>query len=321
VSDPDLLTIGRVNLDLYAQQHGVPFADVVGWDAMVGGSPVNVAIGAVRLGVPAGVLTAVGGDLVGDWVLAALEREGVDARFVARKRGPHTSLALRAQQAPEHPLAFYRHDPADIHVTAADVADAPVASAQVLLASADALARGSMADACVHVVRRARDATTTVYVDLDLREINCNCRQSYAQAVRPLVEQADVVLGTEAEFATLLELEHDSTDDVVAHAVRTRLCADGNRVVVLKRGDRGAVLFVDGRQATVQAFRVREASTVGAGDSFAAGLIAARLDGLGWQEAARFASACAAVTVSRFGCSTGFPSAPTFGSCSRPQPW
>jgi 5-dehydro-2-deoxygluconokinase len=64
VPDLDLLTVGRVNLDLFGQQTGAEFADVAGWDAMVGGSPANVAVAAARLGVRAGLLTAVGEDLV-----------------------------------------------------------------------------------------------------------------------------------------------------------------------------------------------------------------------------------------------------------------
>jgi 5-dehydro-2-deoxygluconokinase len=304
VSDPDLLTIGRVNLDLYAQQHGVPFADVSGWDAMVGGSPVNVAIAARRLGVRSGVLTAVGADLVGDWVLRALQREDVDTSYLARKRGPHTSLALRAQQPPDHPLAFYRHDPADIHLTLDDVAPAPVGQARVVLASADALARGSMAVACAAVVRRARRAGVAVYVDLDLREVSWPDPRAYPVAAGTLLEHADVVVGTEAEFAALLG--HDTGEDLV-DAVRERVVADGRRVAIVKHGERGLTLLAAGEVVPVAPVPVAEASTVGAGDSFAAGLIAARLDGLGWTDAARFGAACAAVTVSRYGCSAGFP--------------
>lgn len=302
MSDPQLMTIGRVNLDLYAQQHGVDFVEVSGWDAMVGGSPANVAVAAARLGVRAGMLTAVGEDLVGDWVLRALEREHVDTTFVARKRGPHSSLALRAQRAPDHPLAFYRHDPADIHLTADDVAGAPVERARVLLVSADALGRGPMASACADVVRRAAGSATTVYLDLDLREVTWPAPEAYAATVGPAVQDAEVVLGTEAEFAALLRLPAWDADAVAA-AVDAH---DHRGVVVLKHGERGATLFVDGERLGVPALPTNEATTVGAGDSFAAGLIAARLDGLGWAEAAGYASACAAITVGRFGCSSGF---------------
>jgi 5-dehydro-2-deoxygluconokinase len=307
VSDVELVSIGRVNLDLYAQQHGVEFAEVEGWDAQVGGSPANVAVAASRLGVRAGMLTAVGEDLVGDWVVRALEREGVDTELVIRKHGPHTSLALRAQIAPDHPLAFYRHDPADIHLTVADASRQPVERTRALLVSADALARGTMIEACASVLRRARTSETTVYLDLDLRHVNWPDLDAYAASVGPAMDDADVILGTEAEFAAVLGLGLQDDPEAVADAVRARLARSSGRVVVLKQGSRGAAVLAGGQTIHVPAYPVSEASTVGAGDSFAAGLICSRLQDRDWPDAGHFASACAAITVSRFGCSAGFP--------------
>jgi 5-dehydro-2-deoxygluconokinase len=307
VPDVDLLTIGRVNFDLYAQQAGVHFTDVAGWDAMVGGSPANVAIAATRLGVRSAILTAVGEDLVGDWVLRALAREGVETAYVARKRGPHTSLALRAQLAPDHPLAFYRHDPADIHLTVEEAAAVSLEGLRAVLASADAFARGSMADACAAVLPRARERGTPVYMDLDLREVNWPDLGAYAATVGEAIEHAGVVIGTEAEYAALLGLAPSADAQPVAEAVEARISRSSGRVVIVKQGERGATAFVGAESVPIPAFPVVEASTVGAGDSFAAGLVCARLRGMEWAEAGRFASACAAITVSRLGCSSGFP--------------
>jgi 5-dehydro-2-deoxygluconokinase len=308
VPDLDLLTVGRVNLDLYAQQVGVQFVDVTGWDAMVGGSPTNTALAAARLGVRSGLLSAVGDDLVGEWVLRALRDAGVETRHVVRKHGPHTSLALRAQVPPEHPLVFYRQDPADIHVTALDVASAPVEHARVVLVSADALARGSMAIASISVLRRARTSRkAAVYLDLDLREVNWPDLGAYASTVRTILDDLDVILGTEHEFAALLGVDADATGEIEGE-VRELVLERPGLVAILKRGAQGVTLLCDSQTIHLPAHAVREASTVGAGDSFAAGLIAARIDGAGWQQAALFASACAAITVSRPGCSGGFPS-------------
>jgi 5-dehydro-2-deoxygluconokinase len=307
VFDVDLLTVGRVNLDLYAQETGVEFAEVRGFDAMVGGSPVNVALAATRLGRRAAAFTAVGEDLVGDWVLRSLEREGVTTKFVARKPGPHTSLALRAQLSPDHPLAFFRHDPADIYLTVADAAAVPVECTRVFLVSADALARGSTADACRSLVRTARTLKRTIYLDLDLREVNWLSLDEYSVAVSELISKVDVVLGTEAEFGTLLRLGASGPGETVLEAVRERIASNASQVVIVKQGERGATALVGPETLPVDGYAVAEASSIGAGDSFAAGVICARLEGADWPEACDFASACAAITVSRFGCSSGFP--------------
>src|SRR5438094_6354588 len=83
----DVLAMGRSSLDLYAHEIGAAMADVRTFDAYVGGCPTNVSVGTRRLGLRSVLLTAVGDDQVGDFVVAFLEREGVDTRFIARKQG------------------------------------------------------------------------------------------------------------------------------------------------------------------------------------------------------------------------------------------
>ena len=76
---------------------------------------------------------------------------------------------------------------------------------------------------------------------------------------------------------------------------------------MIKQGEHGATALIDGEPRRIAGFRVAEASSIGAGDSFAAGLIHSLLSGSDWDTAGEFASACAAITVSRHGCSSGFP--------------
>jgi 5-dehydro-2-deoxygluconokinase len=306
LSDFDLITIGRVNLDLYAQQPGVEFTEVDGWNAMVGGSPTNVALAGSRLGLRTAAFTAVGDDLVGDWVIRSLERAGVETQFVSRKPGRHTSLALRAQRPPDHPLAFYRHDPADIYLTAAEAALLPVERTRVLLVSADTLARGSTPEASRSLIAAARDTTRAIYLDLDLREVNWPDLDAYSRTIAEVIDHVDVVLGTEAEFSTLLGLGPKPGRRTV-WAVRERFSGRPCQAIVVKQGAHGATLIVEGQTLRVDSFPVTEGSSVGAGDSFAAGLIRAVLSGADWPRACEFASACAAITVSRLGCSSGFP--------------
>lgn len=308
--DLDLITVGRVNLDLYAQQPGVEFTEVRGWDAMVGGSPTNVAIAATRLGLRAAAFTAVGADPVGNWVVQSLQRERVDTRFVALKRGPHTSLALRAQLPPDHELAFYRHDPADIHLTVAEARALPLPQTQALLVSADALARGSTREACRALIAAADATAGTTYFDLDLREVNWSGPDAYATTVDQVLDDVDVVLGTEEEFLALLRLESSSDESTAVQAVRSTFPRRAGQVIVVKQGDRGATALTESRVLRIDGYRVTEASSIGAGDSFAAGLIHSRLAGRDWSDACQFASACAAITVSRLGCSSGFPQRP-----------
>src|SRR5688500_863984 len=99
--DYDLLCMGRSSIDLYAHEIGVPITEVKSFDAYVGGCPTNVSVGTRRLGLRSALLTAVGDDQVGDFVLHFLRKEGVDTRFVPRKAGRRTSAVLMAIQPPD----------------------------------------------------------------------------------------------------------------------------------------------------------------------------------------------------------------------------
>src|SRR5918996_3187575 len=90
----DVLTMGRSCIDLYAHQIGVPITGVTSFDAYVGGCPTNISVGTRRLGLRSALLTAVGDDQVGDFVLAFLAREGVETRFSVRKQGRRTSAVV-----------------------------------------------------------------------------------------------------------------------------------------------------------------------------------------------------------------------------------
>ena len=111
----DLITIGRCSMDLFAQDIGAPFPSITGFDAHIGGSPTNIALAASRLGLRTALLTAVNPDPVGDFVLAHLAAEGVETRYIPRKPGTRTGLAVVGIEPPDRfPLVFYRENAADI---------------------------------------------------------------------------------------------------------------------------------------------------------------------------------------------------------------
>ena len=141
--DPiELFTIGRCSIDLYSNNIGAEFADIQQFNAYLGGSPLNIAVGASRLGIRAALLTAVGEDQVGDFVLAGLEREKVDIRYIPRKPGTRTPAVLLAILPPDKfPITFYRDNPADTQLSIADVAAAPIEQARALVINGSALAR------------------------------------------------------------------------------------------------------------------------------------------------------------------------------------
>ena len=313
----DLVTVGRVNMDLYSRDIGAAFEDVTSFDAMVGGSPTNIAIATSRLGLRSVALTAVGDDRVGDFVLRYLRDEGVETAFIPRKAGKLTSLALLGVQPPDHfPLSFYREDPADIHLTVDDAAAVPYDEVRAVQLSGNAVSRGSGADAALWVAAEADRRGLVSFVDLDLRPTEWPDPADYGRALRPVLPTTDVVIGTEEEFYAALmpdpstvmdggpvpDEDHDTLDQRA-----TALLDEGVSTIVLKRGPRGATVVTADERLDVDGFPVEVVNTVGAGDAFASGLIRSRLTGLGWYESVRYANACGAIEVTRHGCASAFP--------------
>jgi 5-dehydro-2-deoxygluconokinase len=302
-------------MDLYSQDIGAPFEEITGFDTMVGGSPANIAIGVSRLGMSAVLLTAVGDDAVGDFVIRYLRDERVETGFVPRKPGKLTALALIGVQPPStFPLSFYREDPADIYLDETDVERAPIQSARALQISGNALSRGPCAQATRTALRIGRDANVERFLDLDLRPTEWDDPRSFGTAIREVLPDFDVAIGTEEEFATALLPDHTPNGTLPAPLraelddVIKGLGSAAARVTVVKRGERGATVFDGQDRLDVPGFTVEVVNTVGAGDAFAAGLIRSRLLDWNWRDAARFANACGAIVVTRHGCSAAFPS-------------
>lgn len=323
----DLLTVGRVNLDLYSQQIGAPFREVTGFEAMVGGSPTNIAIGTARLGLRSAAFTAVGEDQVGDLILHRLACDGVDTRFVLRKPEHLSSLALLGVEPPDHfPLMFYRTDPADIHLTVEDAASLPLSDIRAIQHSGNAFSRGDCARTAQWLVERGHQLGMSSFLDLDMRPAEWADHLDYGRAMRSAIPMVEVVIGTYEELWGALapdpgpSLTHGPLTEHRRRWVEGRVSAlagadDGPSTVVLKRGADPTWLFhSDGARQEVPGYRAEIVNTVGAGDSFASGLIYSRLTGQDWAESVGFANACGAITVGRPGCSTAFP---TLGEVNR----
>lgn len=312
----DLLTMGRSSIDLYSSDIGAPFDEITGFAAYVGGSPLNIAVGAQRLGLRTALLTAVGEDKVGDFILAFLRREGVDTRFVPVKPGRRSSAVVLGIEPPDRfPLVFYRDNAADFALDIGDVLAAPVAAAAALEVSGTGLAVEPSRSATFRAVEIAREAGRTVYLDLDFRADQWHDLRAYGVTVRALLPLVDAVLGTEEELlAAALEAQEDVSiahqqvsapqvrGDLGRALARLRERAPGAAFVV-KRGARGATLHLPGDEVVdAPGFPVEVVNVLGAGDAFAAGLIYGRSRGWGWRESARLGNACGAIVVTRHGC-------------------
>ena len=293
--------MGRSCIDLYAHQIGVPITEVTSFDAYVGGCPTNISVGTRRLGLKSALLTAVGDDQVADFVLAFLNREGVETRFIPRKRGRRTSAVIMAIQPPDKfPLTFYREGCADRELTTDDVSRAPVAESAIVVLTGTGLSHEPSRTATFFAAERASTSGSQVLVDIDYRPDQWPSRAAFASSIQQLIGHAALVVGTEEEVVAAAD------DDNVESAIAALLKAT-SAPLVLKRGARGATLFRNGSRTDVPPFRITVLNVLGAGDAFASGLIAGIRRGWPLERAVRMGNATGAIVVTRHGCANFMP--------------
>jgi sugar/nucleoside kinase (ribokinase family) len=197
----DLITMGRSSIDLYSNQVGTRFEDISSFNAYVGGSPTNIAVGTRRLGLEVGLLTAVGTDRTGDFVLNFLEQEGFDLTLIPRKPGHPTSAAVLGIEAHHKtPLVFYREHCADVELNIDDVIAANLSRASALEFAGTNLAKEPARSATFYAVERAKALGKKVFMDIDFRANQWHDPRAFGVAVRAILPMVDVAIGTEEEI-------------------------------------------------------------------------------------------------------------------------
>ena len=316
----DLLTMGRSSIDLYANDIGAPFPEITSFGAFVGGCPTNISVGARRLGLNAALLTAVGQDPVGDFVLKFLNDEGVETRFIPRKPGRRTSAVVLGIEPPDKfPLVFYRDNCADSFLDIDDVMSIPMAAFKAVLITGTGLSREPSRSATMLAAERAKASGTTVFMDVDFRADQWHDPRAFGVVVRSTLVNVDVAIGTEEEVkaaalgdAVRVSIEHSQISSPKVSgdldAAVEAMLGIGPKALVVKRGLKGAAVYLPNRQMIqAQPFPVEVVNVLGAGDAFASGLIYGVLHGWDWQKSARMGNACGAIVVTRQGCANFMP--------------
>ena len=320
MQDLDVLAIGRSSVDLYGGQVGGRLEDMRSFDKYVGGSPTNIACGAARLGLRAGLITRVGDEHMGRFVRETLLREGVDVAGVATDPQRLTALVLLGiRDEDRFPLIFYREDCADMALCADDVDPALIARVRALVVTGTHLSHPRTEAAVLKAVRLAQEAGARIALDIDYRPDLWGLAGHAAGELR-FVESAevtarierhlplfDLVVGTEEEI-------HIAGGRSDTRAALSAIRAVSYAVVVCKRGPLGAVAIVGAvpeeldDALSAPGFPVEDFNVLGAGDGFMAGLLKGWLEDAAWPEALRIANACGALAVSRHGCTPAYPS-------------
>jgi 5-dehydro-2-deoxygluconokinase len=303
---PQVLTVGRIGVDLYPEQTGVPLSAVTTFARSLGGTATNVAVGATRLGHRAAVLTKVGPDEFGTYARQALEGFGVDTTYVGTAEELLTPVVFCALDPPEDPpLLFYRLPVApDLTLTKDDVPWDLVRDVPVLWVTGTGVstepARQTQLDMLAHRGRPdAADGRFTV-LDLDWRPMFWPSPQDARREYELMLEHVTVVVGNRAE----VEVAVGTADPEEA---ARRLLDHGVELALVKKGAEGVLVATREGVSTVAPQLVDVVCGLGAGDAFGGALVHGLLSGWDPVRIAEYGNAAGAIVVAQLACADAMP--------------
>jgi 5-dehydro-2-deoxygluconokinase len=305
MSDPgavfDVLTMGRVGVDLYPLQMGVGLAEVETFGKFLGGSATNVAVAAARHGRRSAVITRTGADPFGAFVHSQLVALGVDDRFVTPVAGLPTPVTFCEIFPPDNfPLYFYRFPTApDLAIEAEQLDLDAIRAARVFWATVTGLSQEPSRSAHQAAWSARRRAPLTI-LDLDYRPMFWASQAAAHAEVAAALPQVTVAVGNLEECET-------AVGEREPEAAAKALLAAGVELAVVKQGPKGVLAMTRDERVEVAPTPVTVVNGLGAGDGFGGALCHGLLSGWPLERVIRFANAAGAIVASRLECSTAMP--------------
>ena len=297
----DVITMGRVGVDVYPLQTGVSLVDVETFGKFLGGSATNVAVAAARHGLRTAVITRTGEDPFGRFVHKALRGFGVDDRYVTGVEGLPTPVTFCEVFPPDNfPIYFYRYPKAPDLEIHPDELDLPaIAEARVFWATVTGLSAEPSRSAH-HTAWKARDRRDLTILDLDYRPQFWESREAARAQVADALPHTTVAVGNTDECFTAVG-EKDP------HRAAQALIDVGMKLAVVKLGPEGVLARTPESTIEVPPTPVDIVNGLGAGDAFGGALCQGLLAGWPLDQTIRFASAAGAIVASRLECSSAMP--------------
>ncbi len=315
----DLICLGRLGVDLYAQQVGARLEDVSSFAKYLGGSSANIAFGTARLGLKSSMLSRVGDDHMGRFLVESLAREGCDTSGIKVDPERLTAMVLLGLKDREtFPLVFYRENCADMALLAEDISETYIASSKALLITGTHFSTDGVYKASIQALDYAEKHNVKRVLDIDYRpvlwglagkadgETRFVASQNVSQHVQTILSRFDLIVGTEEEFL----IAGGAEDLLTALRNVRRLSA---ATLVVKLGPQGCTVIHGAIAARLEdgviypGVQVQVLNVLGAGDAFMSGFLSGWLEDASDERCCQLANACGGLVVSRHACAPAMP--------------
>ncbi len=297
----DVITIGRVGVDIYPLQVGVGLEDVETFGKFLGGSATNVAVAAARHGLNSAVITRTGNDPFGKFIHNELVRLGVSDEFVSGVAGLNTPVVFCEIYPPDDfPLYFYREPKApDLEIKASELDLDAIRDATIYWSTVTGLSQEPSREAH-HVAWDARGRKPLTILDLDYRTMFWDSPELATREVEKALGKVTVAVGNKEECEV-------AVGETEPHRAADALLERGIELAIVKQGPKGVLAKTKDSSVEVPPYFVDVINGLGAGDSFGGALCYGLSQGWELEHILRFANVAGAIVASRLECSTAMP--------------
>jgi len=306
----DFAAIGRLCIDLNANEINRPMEETRTFTKYVGGSPANICIGMSRLGLRTAFIGKIANDQMGRYIQSYLTENGIDTRNVVVDRtGAVTGLAFTEIKSPtDCSILMYRDNAADLLLSPSEVSEALLADTKLFLISGTALAQSPSREAVLQSLTYARKHGAVVAFDLDYRPYTWKSDEETAVYYSLAAEKCDILIGTREEFDRMERFDaNPARDDRVT---ASKWFDSRASLVVIKHGQAGSIAYAkDGSSHRAKSYPAKVVKTFGAGDSYAAAFLYGLMQGWSIERSMEYGSAAACIVISSHSCSDAMPRA------------
>lgn len=310
---PALYSIGEVLIDFIPLEKGVALKEVISFERTPGGAPANVAATVAKLGGVAHLLSQVGDDAFGEFLVEQLAEVGVQTDKITKTKEAKTALAfVSLREDGERDFSFYRNPSADLLFSEQYIQEEWFTEGDILHFCSVDLIESPMKDAHIKAIKQAQAKGSLISFDPNVRLPLWDCSETCRETILAFLPEADVVKIAEDELVFITDIENEV--EAIASLFRGRV-----KVVICTKGGQGAVLYVENVRFMAKGFSVRVVDTTGAGDAFIGAFLHCLLKNdvrpsqltafcqAHHNELLSFANACAALTTTGKGAIQSIP--------------
>jgi 5-dehydro-2-deoxygluconokinase len=298
----DLLTVGRISVDLFSEQINTSFSQPQTFQKSIGGSPTNVAVAAAKLGHKSAIVTKVGVDPLGEFVVNKLQNFGVDTSFVKVAESGLTPVVLASQDPPEDPKIIFHRQPSapDTQLVVSDIDGQTLQAAKNFWISACALSHGTTAESIFNWLEVRGRAKETI-IDLDYRPSFWKSRDEARVAAQRAISHCTIAIGNIAECEVALGISDPTkaADDLLNRGIS---------LAIVKMGGDGVLLATKNQSHVIKPLPIKLVCGLGSGDAFGGALIHGLISGWELEKIGLFANAAGAYLASELMCADALPS-------------